>query len=46
MADAGVVEDSCKQSPFGMRICLENFGQYDNIKVYPLYAISNIIRNI
>ena len=35
-----------KQSPFGMRICLENFGQYDNIKVYPLYAISNIIKNI
>ena len=31
-----------KQSPFGIRVCLENFGRYDNIKVCPLYAISNI----
>ena len=30
-----------KHSTFGIRTCLENFGCYDNIKVYPLYAISS-----
>ena len=34
---------TAKQSPFGIRVCLENFGQYDNIKVCPLYAINTII---
>lgn len=33
-----------KQSSFGIRTCLENFGSYDNIMVYPLYALSNIRR--
>lgn len=32
---------AAKQSVFGIRICLENFSHYDNINVYPLYAISN-----
>ncbi|MCK4249104.1 MAG: hypothetical protein KAX15_04930, partial [Candidatus Omnitrophica bacterium] len=26
----------------GIRISLENFARYDNINVYPLYAIKNI----
>jgi len=28
-----------KQSEYGIRTSLENFGQYDKIRVYPLYAI-------
>jgi predicted AAA+ superfamily ATPase len=31
-----------KQSEYGIRTSLENFGQYDKIKVVPLYAIGNI----
>ena len=31
-----------KQSEYGIRISLENFAQYDKIKVYPLYAVGNI----
>lgn len=30
-----------KHPAFGIRTCLENFGSYDNIRVYPLYAISS-----
>ena len=33
-----------KHSAYGVRTSQENFAQYDNIKVYPLYAISNLIR--
>ena len=33
---------AAKQPPFGIRVCLENFGQYKDIKICPLYAISNI----
>ena len=33
-----------KHSAYGVRASQENFAQYDNIKVYPLYAISNLIR--
>lgn len=32
-----------KGMDYGIRCSLENFCQYDNIKVYPLYAISNIL---
>ncbi|MCL2414714.1 MAG: AAA family ATPase [Bacteroidales bacterium] len=32
-----------KQSEYGIRTSLENFAQYDKIKVYPLYAIGNLI---
>jgi len=32
-----------KQSEYGVRTSLENFAQYDKIKVYPLYAIGNIL---
>jgi len=32
-----------KQSPYGVRSSLENFGQYDKIKVFPLYAIGKVI---
>lgn len=31
-----------KQSEYGVRTSLENFGQYDKIRVYPLYAIGNL----
>ena len=31
-----------KQSEYGIRTSLENFSKYDNIRVYPLYAIGNI----
>ncbi|MCK5538233.1 MAG: AAA family ATPase [Bacteroidales bacterium] len=32
-----------KKRQLGIRISLENFASYDNIAVYPLYAISNLI---
>ena len=32
-----------KKSKLGVRTSLENFNHFDNIEVYPLYAISNII---
>ena len=31
-----------KQLEYGIRTSLENFAQYGNIKVYPLYAMGNI----
>jgi predicted AAA+ superfamily ATPase len=31
-----------KQCEYGIRTSLENFAEYDNIRVYPLYAIGNI----
>jgi len=34
-----------KNSTAGIRTSLENFGNMGNIKIYPLYAISNVIRN-
>ena len=33
-----------KKMKTGVRVSLENFCKYENIDVYPLYAISNIIR--
>jgi predicted AAA+ superfamily ATPase len=33
-----------KKSEYGIRTSLENFVQYDKIKVYPLYAIGNLKR--
>ena len=32
-----------KGYPFGIRSSMENFGTYGNIRVYPLYAISQIV---
>jgi predicted AAA+ superfamily ATPase len=32
-----------KKLEYGVRTSIENFAQYDKVKVYPLYAISNII---
>jgi len=32
-----------KQSEYGVRTSLENFAQYGKIKVYPLYAIGNLM---
>jgi predicted AAA+ superfamily ATPase len=34
-----------KKIEYGIRTSLENFSQYDKIKVYPLYAIRNIIND-
>lgn len=33
-----------KRLDYGIRTSLENFAQYDDIRVYPLYAISNMMR--
>ncbi len=33
-----------KKSQYGIRTSLENFSTYGNIKVYPLYAIGDLIR--
>ena len=34
-----------KESNYGIRTSLENFGQYDKIKVFPLYAIGKALMN-
>jgi predicted AAA+ superfamily ATPase len=34
-----------KKTETGIRTSLENFGRFDNIEIYPLYAISNIINS-
>jgi predicted AAA+ superfamily ATPase len=34
-----------KNSEYGVRTSLENFAQYGQIKVYPLYAISNLLNS-
>jgi Holliday junction resolvase-like predicted endonuclease len=31
-----------KKSGKGVRTSLENFGRYDNIEIYPMYAVSNL----
>jgi predicted AAA+ superfamily ATPase len=33
-----------KNASYGIRTSLENFCEYQNIKVYPLYAIGNIVK--
>jgi uncharacterized protein len=33
-----------KNSPWGLRLSLENFSAYDRIRVIPLYAVSNILK--
>ena len=32
-----------KKSNYGIRTSIENFGQYDKIKVFPLYAIGKAV---
>lgn len=34
-----------KHSEIGVRLSLENFSQYDKVRVYPLYAVSNMLEN-
>jgi cell filamentation protein len=34
-----------KESKKGIRTSLENFSQYENIDVYPMYAISNLYKS-
>lgn len=33
-----------KNSPFGIRVSDENFCRYDNIRVFPIYAISELLK--
>ena len=33
-----------KNSEYGFRISMENFSEYGKIKVFPLYAVSNILK--
>jgi hypothetical protein len=33
------------QSPYGIRVSLENFGSYDKIRVYPVYAVHRLIKD-
>ena len=35
-----------KHRPYGVRTSLENFSTYNNIRVYPLYAIGNLVRSM
>jgi hypothetical protein len=35
-----------KSSKKGVRISLENFGRFNNLEIYPLYAVKNVIGNI
>ena len=32
-----------KKAKFGCRLSLENFNEYENIKVFPLYAYANVL---
>jgi len=32
-----------EKSPFGIRSSMENVGMFENVKIYPLYAISQIV---
>ncbi len=34
-----------KKSPYGVRFSLENYAVYDKIKVYPLYAVADFIKD-
>jgi predicted AAA+ superfamily ATPase len=34
-----------KKSKIGVRFSLENYAAYNNISVYPLYAVSDFIKN-
>jgi hypothetical protein len=34
-----------KHIPRGVRTSLENFNQYGDIDIYPLYAIGNLVRD-
>ena len=33
-----------KQRKYGIRCSLENFGEFQNIKIYPLYAVGKIVK--
>ena len=32
-----------KKVPYGIRLSLENFSMLENIKIYPLYAVKNVV---
>ncbi len=31
-----------KRRQYGIRCSMENFGEFQNVKIYPLYAVGNI----
>ena len=31
-----------KNKPYGYRFSLENFSEFEDVKVFPLYAVSNL----
>ena len=31
-------------SPYGVRLSMEDFAEYENIHVYPVYAVSRLVR--
>jgi len=33
-----------KKSPYGVRCSMENFGAFENVKIYPIYAVSQIMK--
>ena len=35
-----------RQQPYGIRCSLENFATFEQIRVYPLYAVSNFMRDL
>lgn len=34
-----------KNRPYGARFSTENYAEYDSIKVFPLYAVSDFVKN-
>jgi len=34
-----------KHGDYGVRLSLENFSSYDNVRAYPLYAVANLLHN-
>ncbi|MDB5091206.1 MAG: ATPase, superfamily, partial [Mucilaginibacter sp.] len=35
-----------KKAPFGIRFSLENYSMYENIRVYPIYAVSEMVHQV
>ena len=33
-----------KEQQFGIRCAMENFGEFQNIKIYPLYAVNSLTK--
>ena len=37
-------EKSAHRSPYGVRLSMEDFAEYESIHVYPVYAVSRLVR--